>query len=116
MSWAILFQAANLLALAAWALLILGPRGALAGALVMYGGVAMLCLAYVGALALLLSGAADPGGAGGAPGETDFTTMAGARAIFEADPYFRAGVWQAIRADEFLGVAGDWVGGAAWKK
>jgi len=41
---------------------------------------------------------------------------AGARAIFEADPYFRAGVWQAIRADEFLGVAGDWVGGAAWKK
>ncbi|AOL24728.1 hypothetical protein Ga0102493_11598 [Erythrobacter litoralis] len=40
----------------------------------------------------------------------------GARAIFEADPYFRAGVWQAIRADEFMAVAGDWVGGAAWKK
>jgi len=41
---------------------------------------------------------------------------AGARLVFEADPYFRAGVWQAIRTDQFLGVAGDWVGGAAWKK
>lgn len=40
----------------------------------------------------------------------------GARAILEADPYFRAGVWQAIRMDEFRGVAGDWVGGTAWKK
>lgn len=39
-----------------------------------------------------------------------------ARAKFEADPYFTAGVWQAIRASEFRGVAGDWVGGAAWKK
>lgn len=38
-----------------------------------------------------------------------------ARGLFEADPYFRAGVWQAIRTDEFLGVAGDWVGGATWK-
>jgi len=38
-----------------------------------------------------------------------------ARAKFEADPYFAAGVWQSIRSEEFLGVAGDWVGGAAWK-
>lgn len=38
-----------------------------------------------------------------------------ARARFEADPYFAAGVWQSIRVSEFLGVAGDWVGGAAWK-
>lgn len=39
-----------------------------------------------------------------------------ARAKFEADPYFAAGVWQSIRTSEFMGVAGDWVGGAAWKK
>ena len=38
-----------------------------------------------------------------------------ARTLFEADPYFRSGVWQAIRADQFMGVAGDWVGGATWK-
>lgn len=40
---------------------------------------------------------------------------AAARTKFEADPYFSAGVWQAIRCDEFRGVAGDWVGGVAWK-
>jgi len=38
-----------------------------------------------------------------------------ARAIFEGDPYFAAGVWQSIQVDHFLGVAGDWVGGVAWK-
>ncbi|WP_379554299.1 YciI family protein [Qipengyuania sp. DGS5-3] len=38
-----------------------------------------------------------------------------ARAFFEQDPYFEAGVWQSIRVEEFRGVAGDWVGGAAWK-
>ncbi|MFN2098492.1 YciI family protein [Altererythrobacter sp. MF3-039] len=37
------------------------------------------------------------------------------REMFEADPYFGAGVWQSIRCEQFLGVAGDWVGGAAWK-
>ena len=42
-------------------------------------------------------------------------TQDSARAKFEADPYFAAGVWQSIRVEEFLGVAGDWVGGAAWK-
>ncbi|ANU06358.1 YciI family protein [Paraurantiacibacter namhicola] len=41
--------------------------------------------------------------------------MAEARSFFEADPYFDAGVWQAISAAEFIGAAGDWVGGAAWK-
>lgn len=39
-----------------------------------------------------------------------------ARAKFESDPYFAAGVWQSIRATTFMGVAGDWVGGAAWKQ
>ena len=39
-----------------------------------------------------------------------------ARARFEADPYFAAGVWDTVSVDEFLGVAGDWVGGAAWKQ
>ena len=38
-----------------------------------------------------------------------------ARATFEGDPYFAAGVWDTVKVDRFLGVAGDWVGGAAWK-
>ena len=39
-----------------------------------------------------------------------------ARARLEADPYFAAGVWATISCDEFRAVAGDWVGGAAWKR
>lgn len=39
-----------------------------------------------------------------------------ARAKFEADPYFAGGVWESITSSRFLGVAGDWVGGAAWKR
>ena len=38
-----------------------------------------------------------------------------ARGKFETNPYFEAGVWQSIRASEFLGLAGDWIGGAAWE-
>ncbi len=38
-----------------------------------------------------------------------------ARAKFEADPYHAAGVWQSVHTTQFLGVAGEWVGGAAWK-
>lgn len=41
--------------------------------------------------------------------------MAEARARLEADPYFAAGVWARITCEEFRAVAGDWVGGAAWK-
>jgi uncharacterized protein YciI len=39
-----------------------------------------------------------------------------ARARLEADPYFAAGVWANISCEEFRAVAGDWVGGAAWKR
>lgn len=36
-----------------------------------------------------------------------------ARSFFETDPYFHAGVWQAIRYHAFSAVAGEWVGGVA---
>jgi uncharacterized protein YciI len=39
-----------------------------------------------------------------------------ARARLEADPYFTAGVWATITCDAFHAVAGDWVGGATWKR
>ncbi|TRD11102.1 hypothetical protein FGU71_04040 [Erythrobacter insulae] len=32
-----------------------------------------------------------------------------ARAVFEGDPYFTAGVWQSIRVSEFVGLFGDWI-------
>lgn len=39
-----------------------------------------------------------------------------ARAFIERDPYYRAGVWSNLDVSEFRAVAGDWVGGAAWKR
>ena len=38
-----------------------------------------------------------------------------ARQTFEGDPYFANGVWKSIEVNHFLGVAGDWVGGTAWR-
>ena len=37
-----------------------------------------------------------------------------ARAILEADPYYKAGVWDDIRIDAFTAAAGGWVGGKSW--
>lgn len=39
-----------------------------------------------------------------------------ARARIEADPYFAAGVWRDIAIEEFLAVAGEWVGGITWRR
>lgn len=39
-----------------------------------------------------------------------------ARKFVEGDPYNAAGVWEEIEVSAFAGVAGTWVGGAAWKK
>lgn len=103
MSWVGLFQAANLLALVAWALLILGPRGALAASLVLYGGVGLLCLTYVSGLTLLVGVGPDPGGAA-AMGGTDFTTIAGVRAIFATDAGVAIGWVHYLAFDLFAGL------------
>lgn len=39
-----------------------------------------------------------------------------ARRKLESDPYFVAGVWERIERWQFMAVAGEWVGGAAWKR
>jgi hypothetical protein len=46
MGWPALFAATNGLALAAWALLLFGPRGQRTAAIILYFGVGLLCLAY----------------------------------------------------------------------
>lgn len=47
MSWESIFWATNLVAVLAWLALLLLPRGPRVLSLIMYGGVAVLCLAYV---------------------------------------------------------------------
>ena len=41
-------------------------------------------------------------------------SRADALAVFEADPYFAAGVWERWEIHPFLPAAGDWIGGAVW--
>lgn len=44
----------------------------------------------------------------------DVADEAAARAIMEADPYFKAGVWGRITYRPYKAVAGQWVGGKTW--
>lgn len=37
-----------------------------------------------------------------------------ARAVLEADPYFKAGVWARTEIRPFRAVIGEWVGGKTW--
>lgn len=41
-------------------------------------------------------------------------TRAEAQVIFEADPYFAAGVWERFEIHDFLPAAGAWIGGKTW--
>jgi len=67
MSWDFIFGATNAVALAGWILLIGFPRGPKVMALVLYGGVAMLCLAYVAMIVGMHSGLIDAARPAGAP-------------------------------------------------
>lgn len=39
-----------------------------------------------------------------------------AKALMAHDPYAQADIWASVEYRAFSGVAGDWVGGAAWKQ
>jgi uncharacterized protein YciI len=45
----------------------------------------------------------------------DVDSEADARALLESDPYYAAGVWASVTVEPFMGAAGKWVGGLAWK-
>ena len=78
MNWDAIFGAANLLALVAWAALILLPRWPALLSAILYLGIGLLCATYAVLLGLVLGGAVETGGGGGA----DFTTIEGVQAIF----------------------------------
>lgn len=40
--------------------------------------------------------------------------QAEARALLEADPYFRAGIYGQVRLQPFTAAAGSWLGGTIW--
>ncbi|MEP3050506.1 MAG: ABA4-like family protein [Erythrobacter sp.] len=100
MDWSALFGAVNLLALAAWAVLILGPRHPILLSIVLYLGVGLLSLIYAVCLIALLTGAiSNPDG-----GSFDFSSIEGVRAIFASDGGITIGWTHYLAFDLFVGL------------
>lgn len=98
--WAMAFNAVNLLALIAWAALILLPRWPALLSGVLYLGVGLLCLIYAGGLIGVVSGIIPNPDGGGA----DFSTIAGVRAIFASDAGVTIGWTHYLAFDLFVGL------------
>jgi hypothetical protein len=94
--WQTVFGLTNLVAVAAWAVLIGLPRKPLPLALVLYAGVALLCLVYAAGLAWVL---AQGGGA-----EVDFTSVEGVRTIFATNAGVAIGWTHYLALDLFAGL------------
>ena len=81
--WEPVFGFVNLVALVSHAILIFLPRRPFLMALVLYGGIAILCLVYAVGIVGLFTGTLD-GGAGEAR-TIDFTTLQGVTGIFATE-------------------------------
>lgn len=101
--WATLFTATNLLAMAGWVLLVAFPRKPLTHSMILYLGVALLCLIYTVCFALFLTGGVDPGALPGA-GETGFGSIAEVRALFMSDAGVVIGWTHYLAFDLFTGL------------
>lgn len=101
--WNALFTFTNLLAIAGWILLAAAPRKPAVRSLIMYVGVALLCLIYTVCFALFLSGAVDPVRVAGA-GEPGFGSIAGVRALFASDGGVVIGWTHYLAFDLFTGM------------
>lgn len=100
MDWALVFNFVNLLALVAWAALILLPRWPALLSAILYLGVGLLCLVYACGLIGVVSGLIPNPGGGGA----DFTTILGIRSIFASDGGVTIGWTHYLALDLFAGL------------
>ncbi len=96
--WEQIFGAANLLAMIAWAMLILAPRRESVMRGLFFGPVLLLALGYVTGLTLVLTGAVPTGGG------ADFSTIEGVRSIFASDPGVTIGWVHYLTFDLFVGL------------
>lgn len=101
--WPTIFGAINLVALAAWAILLFLPRRPLAMASVLYLGIALLCLVYAVLLVLLVTGAVDPVRDAGATWSADFS-LAGIKALSRSDGAVVLGWTHYLAFDLFVGL------------
>ena len=105
MNWPFLFGFTNALALAGWFMLAALPRGPRLMAVVMYGCVAVLCLAYALLFILLFGQLVDPGRIAGAA-ETNLAdySVAGLRPLFASDGGIVIGWTHYLAFDLFVGL------------
>lgn len=103
--WQTLFGLTNGIALVAWALLLLAPRRPIPLSFVLYGGVALLCLAYAAMFVLLVGGVADPVRDAGA-GLADLTdySVAGLKDLFRSEGAVVLGWTHYLAFDLFAGL------------
>ena len=104
MNWDALFGLTNIVALAGWVALAVLPRGPKIMAMVLYVGVALLCLIYAALFALLIGKTVDPGLAAGASGGGGFTSIGGIRALFMSDAGVVIGWTHYLAFDLFVGL------------
>lgn len=95
--WQAMFGLANLWAMAMWFVLVALPRRPFPMALVLYGGVGLLCMAYAIGLVVVLS-------SGDGTGSVDFSTVGGVRAIFATDAGVAIGWTHYLAFDLFAGL------------
>lgn len=101
--WPTIFGAINLVALAAWAILLFLPRRPFAMASVLYLGIALLCLVYAVLLVLLVTGAVDPVRDAGAAWSADFS-LAGIKALSRSEGAVVLGWTHYLAFDLFVGL------------
>ena len=100
--WQQLFGWTNLVALVAWLLLILAPRGRVLP-LARYAGVGVLCATYAALLAALMAGWVDPVRATAAPPAPFDYSVRGLRAMFASDGAVVVGWTHYLALDLFVG-------------
>ena len=98
--WPTLFTITNVLAMAAWVILIGLPRKPLAHSAVLYVGVGLLCLIYTSCFAAVLTGAVSQG----LSSEGDLMSVEGVRAFFSTDAGVVIGWTHYLAFDLFTGL------------
>lgn len=103
--WPAVFGATNLVALAAWAILLALPRRPFAMACVLYLGIGLLSLVYAVLLVLLVTGAVDPlRDAGLPPHDLADLSLAGIKSLFRSDGAIVLGWTHYLAFDLFVGL------------
>ena len=105
MMWQALFGFTNLVAVVAWAALLLLPRRPLTHSVILYAGVGLLCLTYAVLLVSLMGRLVDPGAvAGAAPFVPSDYSIEGLRKLFMTDGGLVTGWTHYLAFDLFVGL------------